>query len=72
MASINNVERKLEALGFSQKTLGALLFQLGMDKAREWLRGAEDAEDLDSLEHYWASLDALTGAYEVYKEEMKL
>ena len=72
MANMNDTERKLESLGYSQKTLPIFLFQVAIDKAREWLRDAEDAEDAESLEHYWELLDTLKAARDVYKEEMKL
>ena len=62
--------KRLEQFGLTEKSLPPLLFSVTIDNAKDWLRGAEGEEDVESINHYSELLETLKQAYEEYKEEM--
>lgn len=65
----DETKKRLTQFGLTEKSLPILLFTIAIDKARDWLRGAEGEEDKESIEHYYELLETLKKAYEEYKEE---
>ena len=65
-------KKRLEQFNLTESGLHILLFQIAIDKANDWLRGAEGEEDVKSIEHYYELLETLKQAYADYKEEHDL
>lgn len=65
-------KKRLERLDMSEQGFQILLYQIAIDKAREWLKGAEDAEDKESIEHYYELLETIKQAYDEYKKEVEI
>ena len=62
-------KKRLEQFNLTESGLHILLFQIAIDRAKGWLRGAEGEEDAEGAEHYYELLETLKQAYEDYKEE---
>ena len=62
-------EKRLEQFGLTQRSLPILLFQIALDRAKDWLDEAREEGIRDSIEHYYELLETLKQAYEDYKEE---